>query len=216
MLYNFILSNFCFFFPIFWKATEVHDTLETRSKLPHISVLQHESDRKDVTTAHHGSVWITLNSFIWNIKTMKHKPSTKRQLRVASYCSSLKKKKERKRYTEEWWRYTEQTVNGGHDSAIYTLQIYPTTGRANREERKEKPGKARKKKRKGDIRPTARSARGGGCGPGLKGLLWLVRTNKAVWERSGATERQPLVPIIVKSWCLGTHIHTATNVHIQH
>lgn len=125
----------------------------------------------------------------------------------------LKKKKERKRYTEEWWRYTEQTVNGGHDSAIYTLQIYPTTGRANREERKEKPGK---KKRKGDIRPTARSARGGGCGPGLKGLLWLVRTNKAVWERSGATERQPLVPIIVKSWCLGTHIHTATNVHIQH
>lgn len=83
---------------------------------------------------------------------------------------------------------------------------YLTTRRKNKEERKEN--------RKGDIRPTARSA----CGPGLKGLLWLVRTNKAVWERSGATERRPLVPIIVKSWCLGTHFHfhTPTDVHIQH
>ena len=48
------------------------------------------------------------------------------------------------------------------------------------------------------------------------GLLWLVRTNKAVWEHGGAAEWQPLVPIIVKSCCLGTHIHTATNVHVQH
>lgn len=226
MLQHFILFNVCFFFPpfIFWKATQVHDTPpEARnssagSKLPHSSVLQHESDRTDVTTAHHGSVWITLNSFIWNIKTMKHKPSTKRQLRVASYCSSLKKKKRKKE---------KAIVKNGEDTQNrqWTVDVTlpftrfescPATGGGNREERKEKPGKAGEKKGKGDIRPTARSARGGGGGPGLKGLLWLVRTNKAVWERSGATERQALVAIIVKSWCLGTHIHTATNVHIQH
>lgn len=158
MLQHFILFNVCFFFPpfIFWKATQVHDTPpEARnssagSKLPHSSVLQHESDRTDVTTAHHGSVWITLNSFIWNIKTMKHKPSTKRQLRVASYCSSLKKKKkERKSYSEERWRHTEQTVNGGRDAAIYTLRILP--GNRGRKQGGEK-GKARKsrgKKREG-------------------------------------------------------------------
>lgn len=143
---------------------------------------------------------------------MKHKPSTKRQLRVASYCSPLKKKNE-KRSSEEWWRYTEQTVNAGRDSAIYTLQILPDD-----RERKQGGGKrkAEENKRKGDIRPTARSARGGGRGPRGQGLLWLVRTNKAVWEGSGATEGHPLAPIIVKSWCLGTHIRTATNVHIQH
>lgn len=49
--------------------------------------------------------------------------------------------------------------------------------------------------------------------PDLKGLLWLVRMNKAVWENNGAVEWQPF---IVKSCCHGTHIHTATDVHIQH
>lgn len=33
--------------------------------------------KKTYSILYHGPVWITLNSFIWNIKTMKHKPSTK-------------------------------------------------------------------------------------------------------------------------------------------
>lgn len=33
--------------------------------------------QKTYSILYHGPVWITLNSFIWNIKTMKHKPSTK-------------------------------------------------------------------------------------------------------------------------------------------
>ena len=35
------------------------------------------SEKKTYSILYHGPVWITLNSFIWNIKTMKHKPSTK-------------------------------------------------------------------------------------------------------------------------------------------
>lgn len=34
-------------------------------------------EKKTYSRLYHGPVWITLNSFIWNIKTMKHKPSTK-------------------------------------------------------------------------------------------------------------------------------------------
>lgn len=92
--------------------------------------------RKNKTTysvLYHGPVWITLNSFIWNIKTMKHKPSTKRQLHVSHHTALREKKKKTKwgGYTgkwllfERWRRYTEQTVKCEHDYAIYTLQILP-------------------------------------------------------------------------------------------
>lgn len=44
----------------------------------------------------------------------------------------------------------------------------------------------------------------------------MVGTNKAVRVNRGALERQPLVPIIVKSCRHGAHVPIATNVHVQH
>lgn len=90
-------------------------------------------------------------------------------------------------FSLEWWsRYTEQTVKCEHDYAIYTLQPDRKKLRRKKKKKEKKKGKARKSRRKwnSDIRLTAAwSACGSGCGPGLKGgLLWLVRTNKAVWE----------------------------------
>lgn len=97
---------------------------------------------------YHGPVWITLNSFIWNIKTMKHKPSTKSD----SYkCRIIRLLKMNRLYWKttvffliEWWsRYTEQTVKCEHDYAIYTLQILPDSRR-----NKKKRGKKRKSEEK--------------------------------------------------------------------
>lgn len=81
-------------------------------------------------------------------------------------------------------------------------------------EERENNKKKRKSRRKMEQRYSSDSS---SLGPAVyKGLLWLVRTNKAVWEHSGAADWRPLVPIIVKSRCLCSHIHTATSVHIQH
>ena len=125
---------------------------------------------------YHGPVWITLNSFIWNIKTMKHKPSTKSD----SYkCRTIRLLKMNRLYWKttvfffiEWWsRYTEQTVRCEHDYAIYTLQILTDSRRREKErkdfkkEEKKKQGKSRRKWNS-DIHLTAAwSACGSGCTP---------------------------------------------------
>ena len=96
----------------------------------------------------HGPVWITLNSFIWNIKTMKHKPSTKSD----SYkCRIIRLLKMNRLHWKtsffllfEWLsRYTEQTVKCEHDNAIYTLKILSDS-------RKKGKGKTRKEQKKGE------------------------------------------------------------------
>lgn len=158
------------------------------------------SDRQ--STSNPGSVWITLNSFIWNIKTMKHKPSTKRQLHV-SYHTALKKT------NRLHWKTTcffSSLTDGEGDAqnalwnvsdAIYMLRIQSAEGQT---------GTA--------IFVWGRRARPPAQDFGE--LLWWVRTNEAVWGNRPALETQPLVPIIVKSCRLGTRIHIATNVHVQH
>lgn len=113
---------------------------------------------------------------------MKHKPSTKSD----SYkCRIIRLLKMNRLYWKttvffflfEWWSsYTEQTVKCEHDYAIYTLRILPDDGR------KEKVRESRRKQNS-DIRPTTVWS---ACGPGFKGLSWLARTNKEVWERRGA------------------------------
>lgn len=111
--------------------------------------------KKTNSVLYHGPVWITLNSFIWNIKTMKHKPSTKsdsykcriiRLLKWTGYTG-----KQLFFFLFEWWsRYTEQTVKCEHDYAIYTLQILPDSRGEKEKKRKKKRGgkKARKSRRK--------------------------------------------------------------------
>lgn len=97
--------------------------------------------QKTYSILYHGPVWITLNSFIWNIKTMKHKPSTKSD----SYkCRIIRLLKMNRLYWKttvffflfEWWsRYTKQIVRCEHDYAIYTLQILPDRRRGDKEKR---------------------------------------------------------------------------------
>lgn len=171
-------------------------------------------------------MWITLNSFIWNIKTMKHKPSTKSD----SYkCRIIRLLKMNRLY----WKTTVffSSLNGEADTQnrqwnVNMIMPFTRSKSYLTARRKKKKKKRKEKKRKSEEKQKKMERRYSSDNslvslwqwlrPGFKGLLWLVRTNKAVWEHSGAAEWQPLVPIIVKSCCLGTHIHTATNVHIQH
>ena len=100
-------------------------------------VMQHDKEKnkktKTYSILYHGPVWITLNSFIWNIKTMKHKPSTKSDSYTCRIIRLLK-----------WTDYTgkqlffplwmvkqiqKQIVRCEHDNAIYMLQILPDSRR---------------------------------------------------------------------------------------
>lgn len=121
-------------------------------------------------------MWITLNSFIWNIKTMKHKPSTKSDSYKCRIIRLLK-----------WTGYTGKRlcffshwmVKQIHrtDSEMWTWLCHlhapnPTWQQEEKKnQKKEKEKKARKSRRKwnSDIRlTTAWSACGGDCGPGFK------------------------------------------------
>ena len=140
------------------------------------SVWRYNKERtKPNSILYHGPVWITLNSFIWNIKTMKHKPSTKSD----SYkCRIIRLLKMNRLY---WKTTVFFSLNGEADTQNRQWDVnmimpftrsksYLTARRKIKEERKEKARKKKKSRRKwnSDIRPTtAWSACGSGCGPGI-------------------------------------------------
>lgn len=110
--------------------------------------------KKTFTTMYHGPVWITLNSFIWNIKTMKHKPSTKRQLHVSHHTALLFKKKKEKSYTEKQCFFSwmvKEIHRTDSESWTWLCHLHapnPTWQQEEKRggwERKEKQGKAEEK-----------------------------------------------------------------------
>lgn len=118
------------------------------------SVLQHDKERnKTYSVLYHRPVWITLNSFIWNIKTMKHKPSTKSDSNKWLVIRLLK-------MNRLYWKTSRllslndeadtqsRQVRCEHDCAIYTLQILPDSRRTEKEKKK------REENGNGDIRLT--------------------------------------------------------------
>lgn len=126
---------------------------------------------------------------------MKHKPSTKRQLHV-SHHTALKKKK--KKMNRLYWKtfFSLWMVKEIHrtDSELWTWLCHlhapnPTWQQERGEKKRWKTRKSKEKQRKMEQRYSSDdSSVSLWRWLWLKGLLWLVRTNKAVWERSSATE----------------------------
>lgn len=141
------------------------------------SVSQHDKKKRRKKThsaLFHGPVWITLNSFIWNIKTMKHKPSTKSD----SYkCRAVQLLKMNRSYWKTSRLYflngeadtQSRQVRCEHDYAIYMLQILPDSRRRNG---KDKKGNKKKQKKKRKQRYSSDNSSvslwQSGCGPGFK------------------------------------------------
>ena len=166
-----------------WTLTEIKHPHSHPKLPPHtpwltariLQRLYHSMIKKKQTNSilYHGPVWITLNSFIWNIKTMKHKPSTKSD----SYkCRIIRLLKMNRLYWKTTVFFSLWMVKQIHrtDSEMWTWLCHlhapnPTWQQKEEKKKKKRKEKKRKSRRKwnSDIRlTTARSACGGGCGPG--------------------------------------------------
>lgn len=107
-----------------------------------------EGKKNTYSSLYHGPVWITLNSFIWNIKTMKHKPSTKSD----SYkCRIIRLLKMNRLY----WKTTFfSSLNGEADTDDRQLSvnmIMPFTGSKSYLIAKEKKRQKKKKRGKAEV-----------------------------------------------------------------
>lgn len=141
------------------------------------SVSQHDEERNKTHSAlYHGPVWITLNSFIWNIKTMKHKPSTKSDSYKCRVVRLLKMNRSYWKTSRLFFLNSEadtqsRQVRCEHDYAIYMLQILTDSRRRNGKE------KTKKRKRQYSSDNNSVSLWQSGCGPGFQ-RAFLIGQNE--------------------------------------